>query len=48
MTVGFLLVFCGVILFAIGIQLLRTAKNKPLGNDELEWAGFGEHPFRRK
>ena len=43
-----LLIGLGVILVALGVLFLKTHFSRKASNDELEWFGFGEHPFRKR
>lgn len=48
MTTALLLIGCGIILIALGIHFLRTHFSKPSPNEDLEWMGYGDHPFRKR
>jgi hypothetical protein len=38
----------GIILISIGMLFLKTHYSRITPNEELEWMGFGEHPFRKQ
>jgi hypothetical protein len=38
----------GIILIGLGILFLHTHYNRVTPNEELEWVGYGEHPFRKE
>lgn len=48
MTLPLLLIGGGIILIALGILFLKTHYSQTAPNEELEWAGYGEHPFRKR
>ena len=48
MIVAPLLIGVGIILIALGILFLKTHYAKTTPNEELEWMGFGDHPFRKQ
>lgn len=48
MTASALLIGLGILLISLGILFLKTHYTKKSPNEELEWFGFGEHPFRKR
>lgn len=43
-----LLIGVGIILISLGILFLKTYYGRATPNEELEWMGFGDHPFRKQ
>ncbi|MFT4250623.1 MAG: hypothetical protein ACMXYD_04650 [Candidatus Woesearchaeota archaeon] len=48
MTTAALLVGVGIILLALGVLFIRAHYKTLTPNEELEWMGYGEHPFRKQ
>ena len=48
MIAAHLLIGGGIILIALGMLYLKSHFWRKASNEELEWFGFGEHPFRKR
>ncbi len=48
MIIPMLLIGLGIILVVLGIFFLYAQRTKMVPIEELEWLGYGEHPFRKK
>lgn len=45
---GLTLIILGIFLLIFGGIILYKHYTKMIPNEEYEWLGFGEHPFRKK
>ena len=47
MIIPYLFIGVGIILLGLGIHFLKTHYTRITPNEDLEWLGFGDHPFRK-
>lgn len=48
MIPSYLLIGLGTIFIALGVLFLKTHYTTISPNEELEWMGYGDHPFRKQ